>query len=85
MTEAEIYPRLTDIMRDVLMDDDLVLTPQLCAKDVEGWDSFKMIEIIMAVEAQFGIKVKSSQLDTLETVGNLVALIEHQKAPATTA
>jgi acyl carrier protein len=80
MTDADIYAQLTDIVRDVLMNDDLELTPQLTAKEVEGWDSFKMIEIVMAVESHFGLKVQSKQLDSLENVGDLVALIRAAKA-----
>lgn len=76
MTEEQIYADLTDIIRDVLMQDELVLTPELTAKQVEGWDSFKMIEIVMAVESHFQIKVPSKQLDRLEKVGDLVALIK---------
>lgn len=76
MTEEQIYAELTDIIRDVLMQDELVLTPDLTAKQVEGWDSFKMIEIVMAVESHFRIKVPSKQLDSLEKVGDLVALIK---------
>jgi acyl carrier protein len=80
MTEAEIYHDLTEIIRDVLMQDDLVLHPNLTAMEVEGWDSFKMIEIVMAIESKFGIKIKSQQLDSLEKVGDLVALIRVQNA-----
>ena len=80
MTDAAITEQLTEIMRDVLMHDDLVLRPDMTAKEVEGWDSFKMIEIVMAVEQDFGIKVPSQQLDTLETVGDLSALIREQTA-----
>ncbi len=80
MTEAEIYHDLTEIIRDVLMQDDLVLHPNLTAMEVEGWDSFKMIEIVMAMESKFGIKIKSQQLDSLEKVGDLVALIRVQNA-----
>lgn len=76
MTEPEIYSDLTTIMQDVLMHDDFVLTPDLTAKDVEGWDSFKMIEIIMAVETHFNFKVQSRQLDSLNNVGDLVTLIK---------
>jgi acyl carrier protein len=79
MNENEIYAQLTEIMRDVLMDDDLVLRPDLTAKEVQGWDSFKMIEIVMAVESHFDIKVQSKQLDNLEKVGDLVQLIAQQK------
>ena len=80
MTEAEIYHDLTEIIRDFLMQDDLVLHPNLTAMEVEGWDSFKMIEIVMAIESKFGIKIKSQQLDSLEKVGDLVALIRVQNA-----
>jgi acyl carrier protein len=82
MTKDKIYSELTDIMRDVLMLDDLVLTPELSAEDVEGWDSFKMIEIIVAVESHFNFKVHSKQLDRLESVGDLVTLIAAAKEHA---
>ena len=50
-TEAEIYGALTEIFRDVFNRDDLALKPELTAKDVPGWDSFKQIEIIMAARS----------------------------------
>ncbi|CNH55225.1 acyl carrier protein [Mycobacterium tuberculosis] len=79
MTDEDIYEQLTEIIRDVLMNFDLVLRPDLTADEVDGWNSFKMIEIIMAVESQFGMKVKSKELDDLENVGDLVALIRKAK------
>jgi acyl carrier protein len=82
MTDAEIYEQLTEIIRDVLMNFDLVLRPDLTAKEVDGWNSYKMIEIIVAVESQFGLKVKSKELDELENVGDLVALIRKAKSAA---
>ena len=84
MTDGEIYEQLTEIIRDVLMNFDLVLTPELTAKEVEGWDSYKMIEIILAVESHFGFKVKSKELDELDNIGDLVALIRKAKSAAST-
>jgi acyl carrier protein len=84
MTDGEIYEQLTEIIRDVLMNFDLVLRPDLTAKEVDGWDSYKMIEIIVAVESQFGLKVKSKELDDLENVGDLVMLIRKAKSAAST-
>ena len=66
------------------MNFDLVLRPDLTAKEVDGWDSYKMIEIILAVESHFGLKVKSKELDDLENVGDLVALIRKPKSAAST-
>ena len=50
MSEAEIYAGLGEIFRDVFLSDDIQLRPELSAKDVPGWDSFKQIDIILAVE-----------------------------------
>jgi acyl carrier protein len=75
MSEAEIYEALTTIFRDVFLRDDLLLNPALSAKDVDDWDSFKQIEIIIAVEEQFGIKFRTREMDGLNNVGDLVHLI----------
>jgi acyl carrier protein len=73
--EAEIYSGLTVIFHDVFMRDDLVLKPELSAKDVQGWDSFKQIEIIMATEEKYGIKFTTRELDSLQNVGDLVRVV----------
>jgi acyl carrier protein len=82
MDQARIYERLTQIFHDVFMRDDIVLKPELSAADVEGWDSFKMIEIILSTEEQFGCKIRSRELDELQNVGDLVRLIESRALPA---
>jgi acyl carrier protein len=76
MTEPEIYAALTEIFHDVFMRDDLVLSPSLSAKEVAGWDSFKMIEIIIATEAKFSIKLRTREVDGLRNVGDLVAVVK---------
>jgi acyl carrier protein len=75
MSEPEIYAALTTIFRDVFLRDDLMLTPALTAQDVPDWDSFKQIEIIIAVEEHFSIKFRTREMDSLNNVGDLVRLI----------
>ena len=80
MTEAEIYPALEAIFRDVFLRDDLRLRPELSAKDVPGWDSFKQIDIILAVEGKYRVKFTSRELDSLQSVGDLVRVIAAKTA-----
>lgn len=75
-SEAEIYGALSEIFQDVFMRDDLVLKAELTAKDVPGWDSFKQIEIVMAAEERFGIRMSTRELDGLRNVGDLVRVLE---------
>ncbi len=75
MSEAEIYAALGEIFRDVFLTDDIELQPELSAKDVPGWDSFKQIDIILAVEEKYHIKLNTRELDSLHNVGDLVRVI----------
>ncbi len=79
-TNSEIYSSLTAIFHDVFMRDDLALTPDLSAKDVPGWDSFKQIEIILATEERFAIKMSTREVDRLQTVGDLVRVVAAKAA-----
>jgi acyl carrier protein len=82
VSSAEIYTVLTEIFRDVFADDDMQLTPELSAKDVSGWDSFKQIEIIMATEARFGIRLTTREIDSLCCVKDLADRVGERKGAA---
>jgi acyl carrier protein len=73
-TEPEIYGALSEIFQDVFQRE-VPLRPDLTARDVEGWDSFKQIEIIMAVEERYAIRLTTRELDSLLSVGDLVRVI----------
>jgi len=76
MDEAQIYARLAEVFEDVFDDDSIPLTPQLSAKDVDGWDSLTHIRLILTIERAFKIKFSTSEIGKLENVGDLVALIK---------
>jgi len=77
---AHIYAELTPIFRDVLDDDSLVLTPELTAADVPEWDSFNHINLVVAIESQFGVKFQTAELESLQSVGQLVDLLQRKLA-----
>jgi len=76
MDEAQIYVRLGEIFEDVFDDDSIAVTPELSAKDVDGWDSLTHIRLILTVEKAFKIKFATSEIGKMENVGDLVKLIK---------
>jgi acyl carrier protein len=76
MDEAQIYNRLTQIFEDVFDEDSIRVTPELSAKDVDGWDSLTHIRLMLTVEKAFKIKFSTSEIGRLQSVGDLVALIK---------
>jgi acyl carrier protein len=78
--QAAIYTALTEIFNDVFMTDNMHLSPELSAKDVPGWDSFKQIEIMVSVEERFNIKLNTREIDALKSVGDLADTIARKRA-----
>jgi acyl carrier protein len=76
MDKPQIYAKLTEIFEDVFDEDSIMVTPELSAKDVEGWDSLNHIRLMLTIEKAFKIKFSTSEVGKLENVGELVALIE---------
>lgn len=80
MVEADIYAGLTAIFHELFGDDTIVLRAETTAKDVAGWDSLRMVLIVVAAEERFGIKVGARELDHLTQIGDFVALIQRHLA-----
>jgi acyl carrier protein len=76
MTDQDILDRITTIVRDVVGDDSVVLTMNTAAQDVPGWDSMAHINIIVALEHEFGMKFKTASLEEAQNTGDLVKLIK---------
>jgi acyl carrier protein len=74
----QTFAELTQIIRDVLELPDLEVTAATNAEDIEEWDSFNQINIIVAVEAKFGIKFKTAEFETLKNVGTLANLVQEK-------
>jgi acyl carrier protein len=78
MDDAQIYSRLASVFNDVFDDETIKITPQLTAKDVDGWDSLTHIRLMLSVEKAFKIRFTTAEVGKLENVGDLVALIRER-------
>jgi acyl carrier protein len=76
----EIIKRITPIFRDVLDNDDLIITPATTAADVDGWDSLAHIHLVVSIEKAFKMRFSAEEVSSLENVGDLAALILKKQA-----
>jgi acyl carrier protein len=72
MTTQQILTAFTRILRDLLLEDSVVLTMKTRREDVPNWDSFNYINFIVAVETEFGIKFKIADIESFADVGAIV-------------
>ncbi len=72
MNEADVLAIFTRILRDLLMDDGVVLTMDTRRPDIPNWDSFAYVNFIVAAEAELRIRFNVAEVESFETVGEIV-------------
>jgi len=73
--ETEIFTGLSEIFQDIFQSDTIRLSEASTAADVQGWDSFKQIEIMLAAESRWGVRFSPQELDGMRCVGDLMRAI----------
>jgi len=72
--------KLQDIFRTIFDDENLVLTREMSATDIEDWDSLAQINIIVACETEFNLKFDLNDIAGLNDVGDMMDLVEMKLA-----
>ena len=75
MERATVVDQLTPVFRKIFNAPDLVITDEMTANDVEGWDSLSHMLLIADVEAAFSIKFKLKELNKMRNVGDMIYII----------
>lgn len=75
MTREEVFERLNEVFREFFDDEDICVTEETTADDIEDWDSFEHINLIVAVEDEFGMKFPMGKVVTMKNVGEMADII----------
>lgn len=78
----DLLPQLQATLRQVFGDDELTITRDSTANDIEGWDSMMHINVVIAVEKRFGVKFASAEINTLkddgQNIGTFLDLLQRK-------
>lgn len=75
METTELLEILNEIFRKVLKKDDIALTEDTTANDVDGWDSLTNMVLITEIENKFGVRFTFRDIVKLKNVGDLCRTI----------
>lgn len=76
-----ILATVAEIIQDVLDEEELQITVTTTADDAEEWDSLAQIQIIDAIEKEFGMKFSIAEIEEINKasdVGSIVAIIDRK-------
>ena len=74
----DVRDKLNGIFQEIFKDDGIQITPEMTANDVEGWDSFSHVTLIVAVETRFNIKFSLKETMSFKNVGDLLKFIKRK-------
>lgn len=78
MEQKELLVKVQDIFRDVLDNEDIELTMETTAEDIEEWDSLSHIQLIVAIEKELKIKFTSKEILSWSDVGEMIESISRK-------
>ncbi len=76
VSDATILEAIADAMRELFEDDTLQVTPELSRENEEHWDSMNHLNIIFALEARFSIRFGVTDVESIRTVADLIAIVQ---------
>ena len=78
MAKEEIFDKLKELVVDQLGVEEDEVTMEATMQDDLGADSLDLVDLVMSVEEDFGVKVADEDLENIKTVGDIVNYIEER-------
>ena len=75
MNRETIFIKMKEIFREIFDDEKLEITDSTSAADIKDWDSFEQINLLVAIEDNFGFEVSLKQANKMENVGQMIDYI----------
>ena len=75
MNRNDAAARLANVFRDVFDDDSLTINDNTTSADVEDWDSIEHINLVAAVEAEFGMKFRMREVSGMKNVREMLDIV----------
>ena len=78
MNSEQVPLLLREVVADVLEISPEEVRPDLSSASVETWDSFRHLQLMLAIESEFGVQFDPQQIPDLTTVARIEAVLEQK-------
>ena len=78
MNQKNVQDRLREVFVETLNDPSFQMEFLLKMGDVETWDSFAHINLMLGIEGEFGVEFDSDDIASLLSVGQILAALQRR-------
>ena len=76
---VETLEKVRGIAADVLQIDKTSLTPESSPQSIESWDSVQHLNLVLALEEEYGFQFLPEEMDQAKTVGTLARIVSAKR------
>lgn len=71
----QIIEGLQEIFREIFDDENLVISNETTANDIDEWDSLTHMQLIVEIEKKYGIRFTTAEVKKAANVGEFIEII----------
>jgi acyl carrier protein len=79
---SPVFERVRGIAADVLKLSANQITPQSSPETIEAWDSVQHLNLVLALEQEFGVQFEPEEIDQMSNVDRILSVLETKLSPA---
>ena len=79
MSDQDFPAIISETAQEVFRQPSIPFSPVLLFRDIPGFDSVLAIQYILAIESALDVTLDEEEVDTMHTMGDLLALLQAKK------
>ena len=79
---ASTFEQVQNIASDIFGIPADKITAQSSPETIENWDSMQHLNLVLAIEEKFGVRLEPEDIEEMKTIGAVAALVEKLQSAA---
>lgn len=78
-SQQELIKIIEEVFREQFLDEKLVITACTSPNDIEEWDSFAQISLLLALEKRFNIRFTADEMASIDSVAAILEALKRRE------
>jgi acyl carrier protein len=75
---SQVFPRVRQVAADLFSLSPDEVTPETSPETVEMWDSLQHLNLVVALEQEFGVQLEPEEIEQMKDIGSVTRLLDEK-------